>query len=105
MSDNRERISVIIAIGIEAEEPRLGRPAGGPQVREAGRRAVALQQPGLLAVLSSMPAAFTPGLTLLPVHTPALFPCSKHPDQYRSLVKSFSEHCLHGGTAPPVSWI
>ncbi|KAI3431345.1 hypothetical protein D9Q98_004403 [Chlorella vulgaris] len=28
----------------------------------------------------------------------------KHPEQYRSLVRSFSEHCLHG-QGPPKNWI
>lgn len=31
-------------------------------------------------------------------------PCRKHPEQYRSLVRSFTEHCLHSHT-PPETWI
>ena len=60
-------------------------------------------RPGRFHAQPTTASAFVKAHSRLP-HPAALSARSKHPEQYRRLVRSFAEHALHAH-APPETWI
>ena len=76
--------------------------ADGHACYPAGSFVYAVRELSARPTAAALPCAFS--RVLLPCPAAGDLYCRKHPEQYRSLVRSFTEHCLHSH-APPESWI